>query len=299
MTSNIRVGTASWTDPELVNSELFYPPEATTTETRLRYYASHFSVVEVDASYYAIPWRKTPPRGPSGLVDFVFNIKAFRLFARHQTDRKALPLAVRIALPPSAKSVLYYEQLPLELVDQLWRQFKAALELLRAAGKLGAVHFQFPKWFVADSRSYAHLDEIRERLAGYVIAIEFRHESWFATGRRDAVLAFERQNQFVNVIVDEPQNAIGSIPAVWEVTNPTLGIVRMHGRNGEQRNKRNLKVSADRFDYDYSVEELNGFVAPIQLLAHDVEKVHVIMNNNHEDQAVRNATSLRQFLGAR
>ena len=77
----ILVGTASWTDKTLVDSGLFYPPEAKTAEARLRYYASRFPMVEVDSSYYAMPSPSTSQlwveRTPA---DFVFNVKAFRLF---------------------------------------------------------------------------------------------------------------------------------------------------------------------------------------------------------------------------
>ncbi|UUZ74079.1 DUF72 domain-containing protein [Polaromonas sp. P1(28)-8] len=73
----ILVGTASWTDKTLVDSGLFYPPEAKSAEARLRYYASRFPMVEVDSSYYAIPAPSTAQlwveRAPPG---FVFNIKA-------------------------------------------------------------------------------------------------------------------------------------------------------------------------------------------------------------------------------
>ena len=53
-TTQFLVGTASWTDPTLVKSALFYPPGATTAAERLAFYASHFPTVEVDSSYYAI-----------------------------------------------------------------------------------------------------------------------------------------------------------------------------------------------------------------------------------------------------
>jgi uncharacterized protein YecE (DUF72 family) len=49
-----RVGTASWTDRTLIASG-WYPPEADTLEKRLRYYARQFALVEVDATYYALP----------------------------------------------------------------------------------------------------------------------------------------------------------------------------------------------------------------------------------------------------
>src|SRR5918911_3465829 len=51
----VLVGTAGWTDPTLTAPGVFYPDDADTPETRLRYYASRFPTVEVDSSYYAIP----------------------------------------------------------------------------------------------------------------------------------------------------------------------------------------------------------------------------------------------------
>lgn len=52
---DILVGTASWTDKDLIASGRFYPPEVKTPEERLRFYAQQFPVVEVDSSYYALP----------------------------------------------------------------------------------------------------------------------------------------------------------------------------------------------------------------------------------------------------
>ena len=54
-TIEYRIGTASWTDPTLVNSDLFYPPSVRSAEERLRFYAEQFNTVEVDSTYYALP----------------------------------------------------------------------------------------------------------------------------------------------------------------------------------------------------------------------------------------------------
>jgi uncharacterized protein YecE (DUF72 family) len=54
----IRVGTAGWTDKSLIESG-WYPPDATTPEARLRYYARQFPLVEVDSTYYALPAEPT------------------------------------------------------------------------------------------------------------------------------------------------------------------------------------------------------------------------------------------------
>ncbi len=53
--SEILVGTSSWTDKSLIESGRFYPPSVSKPEERLRYYASHFPIVEIDSSYYGIP----------------------------------------------------------------------------------------------------------------------------------------------------------------------------------------------------------------------------------------------------
>src|SRR5690349_4919380 len=55
----LRLGTASWTDPTMTKPGVFYPRGTSSAESRLKYYAQKFSVVEVNTSYYAIPERKT------------------------------------------------------------------------------------------------------------------------------------------------------------------------------------------------------------------------------------------------
>jgi uncharacterized protein YecE (DUF72 family) len=94
--SRILVGTTSWTEKTLVESRRFYPAEVHTAEDRLRFYATRFSVVEVDSSYYGLPssrnaslWAERTPEG------FVFDAKAFRLFTQHQTPPEALPKDIR------------------------------------------------------------------------------------------------------------------------------------------------------------------------------------------------------------
>ena len=95
---SILVGTASWTDKTLIASG-WYPPEANTPEKRLRFYARQFPLVEVDATYYALPAEQTAAswaeRTPAG---FTFNVKAFSLFTQHPTPVKALPADLREAV---------------------------------------------------------------------------------------------------------------------------------------------------------------------------------------------------------
>ena len=295
----ILVGTASWTDKSLIDSGRFYPAAAKSAETRLRYYAEQFPVVEVDSSYYAMPseanaelWAKRTP------ADFVFDMKAFRLFTGHPTQPKVLPRDIQLALGASVTGKLYYERTPPEIKDELGRQFKESIAPLVRAGKLRALLFQFPSYFVVGRASYGHLREIRERLADYLIAIEFRSPSWFNERHRETTLKFERDNRMTNVIVDEPQGVPGSIPTVWEVTNSQLAIFRLHGRNAETWNKPGLTSAAERFNYEYSEQELSDFRRHVLELAELTDAVHVIFNVNWQDQGVKGARAMQQILRA-
>ena len=289
----VLVGTSSWTDKSLIESGHFYPRDAKTPEARLRFYASQFPIVEVDSSYYAIPSEKTAKlwteRTPE---DFVFNVKAFRLLTTHQTQPKVLPKHVRESLPFDKKTV-YYKDLPNELLDAVWSEFRAALRPLQQAGKLGLLLFQFPPWFLPHKESLAHIDDCLERMAGFRLAVEFRHPMWFANGRA-RTLAFERERGIVNVIVDEPQGLKTSVPAVWEVTCPQVAMVRLHGRNHGTWERKGLKAASERFDYWYDKQELKELVPNIKELAAD--DVHVLFNNNYQDQGQKGAALLTSML---
>lgn len=294
----ILIGTASWTDPSLIKTKRFYPPGCTSAEARLRYYASQFPLVEVDSSYYAMPsasnshlWVERTPE------DFTFNVKAFRALTQHQTPIKAFPRSIADELP-KGKANLYARDLVAEVVDELWHQFREGVRPLAEAGKLGALHFQFPPWFTAKQESYDYLEEVRDRLSRFTVAIEFRHKSWFMPERREAMLAFLRQHRFVNVTVDEPQGAANTVPQVWDVTNDDLALVRVHGRNEATWNIKGATAASDRFNYDYNEEELAELAVPIERAAKQARTTHVVFNNNYEDQGVRNAKTLMLIMRA-
>lgn len=152
---NIRIGTCSWTDPSLIKTRRFYPKGCSSAEQRLRFYASQFPLVEVDSGFFGMPsprnsvlWAERTPR------DFRFNVKAFRLLTGHQTPPNAFPADLQPELPPltGRKRNWYYADVPPPIVDELWRRFKAALEPLRSAGKLQAVHFQFAPWVTGEPK---------------------------------------------------------------------------------------------------------------------------------------------------
>lgn len=296
--ATIQVGTASWTDKSLIQCGRFYPKGA-SAEERLRFYASRFPMVEVDSSYYALPSARNAAlwveRTPAA---FNFNVKAFRLFTGHQTPAAALPkdVAAELAAHFKAKRNIYYKDMPDELREVLWDRYTRGIEPLRDAGKLAAVHFQFPPWLTPGPAAYAHIEECAARLPGYQLATEFRQQAWFDAAHRGATLAFERQHGFAHVVVDAPQGFKNSVPQVWEVTGPKLAIVRLHGRNAATWNAKDAAVASDRFNYDYSNSELAALAEPIGRLAQQVELLQVVFNNNYEDQGQRNAASLQKLL---
>src|SRR5438094_4356378 len=113
----------------------FYPPAAKTPEDRLRYYASQFPI---DSSYYGIPSVENAQRWVERTSDnFVFNIKTYRLFTRHQTPIVSLSREIQESLVPRSKKNIYDHEMPVELTLELWRKFRAVLEIIRDTGKLG------------------------------------------------------------------------------------------------------------------------------------------------------------------
>jgi len=294
---NILVGTASWTDKSLIACGRFYPPTCRTAEDRLRFYARQFPLVEVDSSYYGMPtvqnaqlWAERTPD------DFVFNIKAFRLFTGHQTPPTALHRDLQQALGADLPRTLYYADLPAEIRDELWRRFIEALAPLRAAGKLGAVHFQFAPWMLRNRGSIGHVEHCMEKMQGHLVAAEFRHATWFFGEHLEQTIAWERALGLVHTVVDSPQGFANCVPCVWDVTNTRLAIVRLHGRNKETWNKKGLAASSARFDYQYSQDELAAMLPEIRHLSTLAGQVHVIFNTNNEDQGQVGARMLRALL---
>src|SRR5436305_14569530 len=148
---------------------VFYPACATTAEDRLRYYASRFSVVEVDSTYYALPrdtqsklWVERTPD------DFVIDVKAHALMTGQPSEVKRLPKEIRDELPAKLKEKtrIHGKDLPTALYDAVWATFNSGVEPLRKAGKLGAVFLQFPRWVFPSHDAREHILEAASRLGG-------------------------------------------------------------------------------------------------------------------------------------
>jgi uncharacterized protein YecE (DUF72 family) len=295
--TRILVGSCSWTDPTLIACGRFYPDGVSSPEARLRYYARQFPIVEVDSTYYAPPsernsrlWAERTPDG------FVFNVKAYALLTGHPARTDRLPAWLRDAVSPGAlgKRNVYRKDVANDAVDGLWELHRRALEPLRAAGKLGAVLFQFPPWFARGAGNEAYLRELPERLPGFTVAVEFRGGGWMEGTAAQATLRLLEDAGLAYVSVDEPQGFRSSTPLVVAATAP-LAIVRLHGRNADTWEARTAAAS-DRFKYLYDDRELDEWAGHVRRLAERVATVHVLFNNNFEDWGMRNARRMTQLL---
>ncbi|MBI2853772.1 MAG: DUF72 domain-containing protein [Chloroflexi bacterium] len=295
---DIVVGTSSWADPTLLKAGTFYPPETMTPQARLRYYSSNFSLVEVDSSYYAMPaqivagkWAQWTPS------NFIFDVKAFRLFTGHPTPGPSLPRDIRLQLPASfeANKNIYLKDVPAELAKELWHRFENALLPLDSAGKLGVVSFQFPPWFVPSKANISYIAGLGEHLPQYKLSVEFRTASWLDERHRNETFALLRDNGLACVCVDEPQGFRSSVPPVIGVTSD-ISVVRFHGRNASTWEEEGL-TAAERFNYLYSEKELQEWAPRLKELSSRATHLHVLFNNCFGDKAVVNARQLKLMLG--
>lgn len=297
-THRILVGTASWTDPTMTAAGVFYPSGADSAEERLAYYASRFPVVEVDATYYALPARKTAElwleRTPP---DFTFDIKAHALMTGQPTETRRLPKAIREALPPdvAARTRIYAKDLPHDVRDEVWATFKAGLEPLAAGGQLGAVFLQYPRWAFTSSENRDAIVEAVERLAPLRVAVEFRSASWFNEKNLERTLGFLADHAIPLVMVDGPQGFTSSVPPVVATTSPELAVVRFHGRRAETWEAKGIPT-VERFRYLYGRDELEEWVPRIRQAATEARETHVLMNNCYANYGSTNARELAALL---
>jgi uncharacterized protein YecE (DUF72 family) len=294
----VRVGTASWTDPTMVAKGVFYPDGASSAEDRLRYYATQFPVVEVDATYYALPrkeqaklWAERTPD------DFVFDVKAHALMTGQPSEVKRLPKGLREELPEKLKEKarIYGKDLPGELQDQLWTAFLEGVQPLKETGKLGAVFLQFPRWVFPSNEARDQILDAKQRLGDILLTVEFRHGSWFNEKNAERTLRFLTENQVPYVIVDEPQGFKSSVPPVAAVTSPELAVFRFHGHRTDTWEKPNITPS-ERFRYLYDEDELADWAPRIAEAARSTKEAHTLMNNCSGNYGTTNAIQLADLL---
>ena len=257
MSARVYVGTSGYSYNDWIGS--FYPP-GTDKSDFLDFYASRFSMVELNFTYY----RQPEPRILSNMLaatgeDFLFSIKAHRSMT-HEIDTGALdPVSV----------------------------YLRGIEPLAASGRLAAVLLQFPYSFhyTVDNRRY--LAELCNKIQHLPLAVEFRNASW----QQEKVYCELSSRGIAAVVVDCPP--LASLPAPDPVTTTDFGYIRFHGRNSENWWS---GTNESRYDYLYSEGELEGWLDKIAAMAGNTGVLHIAFNNHWRGQAVRNALQLKAML---
>jgi uncharacterized protein YecE (DUF72 family) len=224
----------------------------------LAFYTRFFPVVEINATYYRIP-----------------NPRVFETI-----ERKT---------PPGFRFVVKLHQTMTHenrLDEPTLAAFRSLLEPLRAAGKFDGLLAQFPMRFRRTRDSKAHLERLRDRFAGDPLFVEFRHHSWAHPGLEPWL----SEHRLGYVVVDEP-NLEGLMPPITLLTTDTA-YVRFHGRNGDNW----WGGRGDRYDYDYSEQELKEWLEKVRQLAEQAKRTYLFFNNCHAGQAARNAKLMQELL---
>jgi len=291
----VLVGTASWTDPEFIKAGWYPPDVKDDPEGRLRYYAEHFPMVEVNSTFYALPqpatvtaWaERTPP-------DFRFHVKAHQVISGQPAEPGRLPPALR-GLPAELDKRGRIRRPSRELRDAV---IDALVEATGGLGeKLGAILVQLPPYVVSGERQRAELERILARLAPARAAVEFRHRSWVAPGELERAAELLARHGAAWVVVDAPRmQAASALPPIVEVTSDALAYLRLHGRNAATWHSG--RSVAERYDYDYSDAELDEWLDPVLDMAERAQEVAVVFNNNSRDYALRSASRFTELLQA-
>jgi len=283
----VRIGTCSWADDALVKH--WYPPGVPARE-RLAYYAERFSTVEVDSTFYRVPteqmvrgWAERTPPG------FVMHVKAFGLMTRHPVPIERVPPDLREGLPVDERGRV--DRPPREARAAVFREFLAALEPLRAAGKLGGILFQLPPYVTWKPSSLDYLEWAHEQLGGDRMLAEFRHRSWF----QEETLRWLDERGIAYVTVDAPKTDAANVPPTLVAATSPLAYVRFHGRNAGTWNRRG-GGAAERFDHLYAEDELREWVEPLRTLASESEEAYAFFNNNNQTNGVAQAPAGAELL---
>jgi len=274
--NRVRVGTSGWSYPsgEGTWNGIFYPEKKRKTFDELGFYAEHFDTVEVNSSFYRVPaikttqdWvKRTPAR-------FEFSLKLFQKFTHPEMFQKATGDLGDI----DRKDV---------------DDFRAAIEPVAGAGKLGALLAQFPASFKNEPGSRDYLAWLLHAFREYPVGVELRHRSFSDDPIETMELLAEHGAALVQI--DEPkfktsirQNRLANVK--------TFYYLRLHGRNAAQSWKHDK--SEDRYDYLYSAEELDPIVEAAEQASRDVKKAYVYANNHFSAKSVATAATIKRKLG--
>ena len=283
----IRIGTSGWNYPTGKGTwnGIFYPEGAKSRKSKsskqnggfddLAFYAEHFDTVEVNSSFYGVPaiettkgWARRTP------ANFEFSLKLYQKFTHPEMFLKA-----------TGKD-------PADLDRKDVDEFRAAIDPLARAGKLGALLAQFPASFKNEPDARGYLEWLLEAFRDYQVAVELRHRSF--SDEPVETLQLLGAHGAALVQIDEPkfrfsirQNRLANVK--------TFYYMRLHGRNAQQWWSH--EKSEDRYNYLYSASELEPIVEDVEEASRDVKKTYLYANNHFSAKSVANAATIKHKLG--
>jgi uncharacterized protein YecE (DUF72 family) len=258
----IRVGPAGWSYKDWQG--VVYPQKPGAKFDPLEYLARFFDTIEINSSFYrpfTTSTAKSWIRRVSDAVDFMFTAKLHRVFTHER-----------------GKATEEDEKLVREGMDEL-----------ASVGKLGAVLLQFPWSFKNTDDDRVYLAKLFERFKEYPLALEVRHSSW----NNPQIYEWLEELGVGICNVDQPLFTKSIKPAA--LTTSQVGYVRLHGRNYEDW-FREKAPRDDRYNYLYSLDELEPWITRIKEIAAKTKESYVITNNHFRGQAVVNALEIKSTL---
>jgi uncharacterized protein YecE (DUF72 family) len=283
LASPVRVGTSGWSYPSGQGTwnGIFYPvppgrrSRAGSGFDELRFYAEHFDTVEINSTFYGVPtagaargWVERTPPG------FEFSLKLYQKFTHPGMFEKA-----------TGKD-------PWDLAQKDVDEFRAGIDPIASAGKLGALLAQFPASFRNEPDSRAYLEWLLDRFREYQVALELRHRSW--SDQPEETLRLLDAFGAAWTQIDEPKFRF-SIRQDLLPNVRTFYYLRLHGRNAAQWWKH--EKSEDRYNYLYSAAELQPIAEAARQASREVKKAYLYANNHFSAKSVANAAILKHDLG--
>ena len=258
----IRVGPAGWSYKDWEG--VVYPHKPGSRFDPLEYLARFFDTIEINSSFYRSPApnaAKAWIRRVAGNPRFNFTAKLHRIFT-HERGKAT---------------------------DADEKGFREGINPLAEAKRLGALLLQFPWSFKNDDDERAYLLKLLDKFKDYPLVLEVRHTSW----NNPQILDWLEERGVGICNVDQPLFKKSIKPAALTTSN--IGYVRLHGRNYQDW-FRDKAPRDDRYNYLYSLEELDPWITRIKEVAKQTHETYVVTNNHFRGQAVVNALEIKSTL---
>ncbi len=260
----VLVGPAGWSYTDWAG--VVYPARRPRGFHEAAYLAEFFDTVEINTSFYQ-PLRAALARQwverVQGNPNFLFTAKLWQRFT-HETARTG-----------SAEEMAVRE----------------GFDVLRAAGRLGAVLLQFPFSFHNTKENRQQLRALLNRFADYPLVVEVRHASW----NEPAFYALLEARGVGFCNLDQP--ILGRALRPTQRATAPVGYVRLHGRRYDTWFADDRSTAPEeRYNYLYSLAELERWVERIRAVRERTRTTFVITNNHFGGKAVVNALQLLYLL---